>query len=61
MELFHKVTTTFNYMVNYKHGLDWKPQIERWDSPSPTMTKDGAALHHIISMNWSRTPPIVIP
>ena len=24
-------------MVNYKHGLDWKPQIERWDSPSPTI------------------------
>ena len=25
------------------------------------MTRDGATLHHIISMNWSRTPPIVIP
>ena len=50
MELFHKVTT-FNYMVNYKHGLDWKPQIERWDSPSPTCPFSNFNMVQILTIN----------
>ena len=46
--------------------LHWTQLLEYWTHNGITcyekfreMTTDGAALHHNISINWSREPPIV--